>query len=296
MNTSPKVSVIVPIYNGEQYLSECIESLVAQTYQPLEIVLIDDGSTDSSGKICDNYARDYSNIVVLHTSNQGRTNARITGVEKSQGDYVAFVDADDYVATEYIEHMVLCLFEHNVEIACCNSYLIRGNKRALDKRTRFGFFDANLIQKMFNTDFLYDDETGRSSIAHYLCCKLYQKKTILSALPVGKDIWDGEDVVTLFYLLQYVKSLYLSDRPLYFYRQHEGQTTKIFNRRRWNILVKVFQTLEGLDKNNYLDGQLSMFIFSKLRDWGKGRFSQCENYKEFKSDLSYALEHWNKIL
>ena len=286
---SPLVSVIVPIYNTEQYLEECIESLISQTYHPLEVILVDDGSTDSSGKICDRFVADHPFIKVFHTVNQGRTKARIYGVEKSEGEYVAFVDADDYVATEYVEHMVDCLFREKVDISCCHCYRVSDSQKTLDKRTHFGRFDSYDLKRMYNNDFLYDDKIGRSAIAHYLCCKLYSKKSILHALPIGMDLWDGEDLVTLFTLLKKVDSIYISDKPLYYYRQHELQTTKIMDRKRWDIFIVLFQTIIKIDEQRLLAKQLPLYIFSKLRDWLRRRYLESNNYKEFKSDMKYAL-------
>lgn len=289
MASQPTVSVIVPIYNTEQYLNECIESLVAQTYQPLEIVLVDDGSTDSSGVICDNYAKKYANIVVLHTANQGRTNARITGVEMAKGEYVSFVDADDYVAATYIEYLVNCILEYKVEVSCCDCLLFDAKREYRINRTHFGKFDAEDLKRFFENDFLFDERVKVSSVAHYLCCKLFKKDTIRKSLPVGKDLWDGEDVVTLYHLLQKTKSIFISNEPLYFYRQYEGQTTRIMDRKRWNALVRLFTVLESVDKNNYLAIQLPLYIFGKLRDWLKARFSVVNSYDEFKRDMIYAL-------
>ena len=106
----PLVSVVVPIYNADNYLKEFLDSLWEQSNRPLEIILVDDGSTDLFGKICDSYSALSTVIKVVHTCNQGRTKARLTGVEKASGEYISFVDADDYIASTYVEHLLKCLF------------------------------------------------------------------------------------------------------------------------------------------------------------------------------------------
>ena len=106
-NKSPLVSVVVPIYNTEKYLRNCLDSIIAQTNQNLEILLVDDGSTDSSGKIADSYAKKDTRIKVIHQKNTGLSSARNTGINHSSGEYLTFVDSDDYIATQMIEKMLL---------------------------------------------------------------------------------------------------------------------------------------------------------------------------------------------
>ena len=102
-----KVSVIVPVYNTEKYLHRCIESILDQTYKMLELILIDDGSTDSSGIICDEVAQKDTRVKVLHKKNEGAGEARNCGINIAQGEYICFVDSDDYISSRYIEIMYM---------------------------------------------------------------------------------------------------------------------------------------------------------------------------------------------
>lgn len=111
------ISIIIPIYNTEQYLSECIESILCQTYENLEIILIDDGSTDSSGKIADEYACKDSRIKVIHKKNEGVSEARNCGINCSSGEWIAFVDSDDTVPEYYFEYLVTLAIDNDAEIA-----------------------------------------------------------------------------------------------------------------------------------------------------------------------------------
>ena len=100
--SSPLVSIIVPIYNVEQYLPACLDSLVNQTLQDIEIILVDDGSTDKSGQICEEYAQKGKRITVLHKKNGGLSDARNYGIKKSKGKYISFIDSDDYLSEKFI--------------------------------------------------------------------------------------------------------------------------------------------------------------------------------------------------
>ena len=103
-----KISVIIPVYNAEQYLEECLNSIRNQTYKELEVILVDDGSTDNSGKICDKYTKVDNRFRVLHINNSGPSYARNIGLKEAQGEYITFVDADDWLATNTLELCYQC--------------------------------------------------------------------------------------------------------------------------------------------------------------------------------------------
>lgn len=115
----PLITIIVPVYQVHQYLAECIESLICQTYSNLEIILIDDGSTDGSGEICDKYACGDSRIRVIHQDNKGLSAARNTGLDNAHGEYIAFVDSDDVVLPSYIKELYCLIGKYRADIAAC---------------------------------------------------------------------------------------------------------------------------------------------------------------------------------
>lgn len=116
---TPLVSIIVPVYQVKEYIGECVESLLAQTYTNLEILLVDDGSTDGSGTMCDGYAAKDSRVRVIHQENQGLSAARNAGLDRATGEYVAFVDSDDVVMSDYIETLYKLLIKYQASIAAC---------------------------------------------------------------------------------------------------------------------------------------------------------------------------------
>lgn len=115
--TKPLVSVIIPVYNIEKYLEKCINSVLEQTYKNLEIILVDDGSKDSSGRICDAYENSYQNIKVLHKTNGGLSDARNQGLDISKGEYISFIDSDDYISPVFVETMMAAISKGNCGIA-----------------------------------------------------------------------------------------------------------------------------------------------------------------------------------
>ena len=122
------ISIIVPVYNVESYLKKCLESIINQTYKNIEIILIDDGSTDSSGKICDDYANKDKRIKVIHKQNGGVSDARNTALDICRGDYIGFIDSDDYIELDMYETLLKFLLNNNLDVAMCSSYTVKNKQ------------------------------------------------------------------------------------------------------------------------------------------------------------------------
>ena len=119
------VSIVVPVYNVEQFIGKCITSILEQTYQDWELILVDDGTEDTGGEICDEYAKEDFRIKVVHQKNHGVSVARNVGIELSQGDYITFLDPDDFLPKEYLECMMNCLMKYSADVVIGNMCDIR---------------------------------------------------------------------------------------------------------------------------------------------------------------------------
>ena len=122
MNQSPRISVIVPVYNVEQYLPRCVESILAQTYENLEILLVDDGTKDNSGAICDAYARQDARVKAIHKKNGGLSSARNAGIDAATGEYLSFVDSDDWIEPDMYEKMMALMEKYGVRLVCAGRW------------------------------------------------------------------------------------------------------------------------------------------------------------------------------
>lgn len=156
------VSVVVPVYNVEKYLRECLDSLINQTYKNLEIIIVDDGSTDNSGKICDEYEKKNKNIKVIHKENEGLGFARNTGLEYIHGEYVTFVDSDDYVDNNFIEELYKNITTQNADI--CKS----GFKRIDDNH--------NILKIRKYDNYIYNREQTKNTFIPRMIGSLPDKK------------------------------------------------------------------------------------------------------------------------
>lgn len=210
----PLISVIVPVYNVGPYLTPCVDSLLGQTYQHIEVLLIDDGSTDGSGAVCDGYAARDPRVRVLHQKNQGVSAARNAGLDAAAGAYIAFVDADDYVAPDYLEVLQRDLETQKVDIVCCEIGKVDSNGVILNP----GVFSLKGKRVISGNDDLLSIIAFRGIIFGALYRSSFMKDTRFENLRYG------EDSLFVFNLTCLKPIVFLDDYIGYFYVQHEGST------------------------------------------------------------------------
>lgn len=236
----PKVSVIIPVYKVEQYLHACLNSMEAQTYQDFELILVDDGTPDSCGEICDNYAETHPNTKVLHQENAGLSEARNQGVKIASGEYVTFIDSDDYVAEDYLEYLMMLIEKYQVDISiACN----------------VKFLDAN--KPSFNNDKLYDCSVTASEALEKICYNEYSicawgkmyKREIVEKYPYPKGQL-YEDTATTYKIVGSSKKVAYGNKVIYFWRQREGSITHSkINERHFYGIYAAKEQLKYMEKN-----------------------------------------------
>ena len=210
--SNSKVSVIVPVYNVEGYLSRCLESLVRQTLKEIEIILVDDGSIDSSGTICEDYAAKDNRIRVIHKANGGLSSARNAGIKIATAEHIMFVDSDDYVDENYCLLPYEISIEKDIDIVCFD-YYIGQNKKSDRKRRQSGF-----KSKQEAVDMLFDKY---GSVAWD---KLYRKRLFTTiSYPEGRK---HEDEGTTYKLFHIARSIYYLNVPLYHYCQRKESISR----------------------------------------------------------------------
>lgn len=213
----PKISVIVPVYNVEGYIERCIDSILAQTYQDFELILINDGSKDRSGEICDMYAKTDSRIHVFHKENGGQSSARNLALDwvfaNSDSEWIHFVDSDDWIHPQMLEQLLCAASEYNVNISTCGYYEMNGELTSVD-------ISAYSFQEFSPEDY-YVLQNLNSVMP---VAKLYRKHCFENIrYPVGKI---HEDEFVSYKLLFAEKRIVVSDMPLYYYYQNPKGTTK----------------------------------------------------------------------
>lgn len=201
------ISVIVPVYKVEKYLEKCIESIIKQTYTNLQIILVDDGSPDNCGKICDEYAKKDLRIEVIHKANGGLSDARNVGISKAKGRYIGFVDSDDYIKEDMYEILLNLIKKYDADVSICNLYdVIDGNECIRNKE--------NGIREYSRLDILKEVLLDKN-IQSYAWNKLYEKELFDEIkYPIGKKY---EDIGTTFYLFEKCNKIVVTSEPEYYY-------------------------------------------------------------------------------
>ena len=205
------ISVIVPVYNIEPYLERCIDSIIKQTYRKLEIILVDDGSTDQSGTICDAYEQKDDRVFVIHKKNGGLSSARNSGLKKATGGYIGFVDGDDFISEDMYETLIHFMKE-NIDITCCGrTYILPKQKRreyCLSTAIKFSRLEA--MEEMILS----------RRLSPSACTKLFRKDLFEQIqFPEGRIC---EDIITVYQLIKKSRNVVHTGQAKYFYCYREN--------------------------------------------------------------------------
>lgn len=228
------VSIIIPVYNSERYLDKCIRSLLNQTYKEIEILIIDDGSNYKCAKMCDEYEMQFENIITYHKSNGGTSDAKNFGISKANGDFILFVDSDDFVDSNYVETLVRPLIERKVDLTVCGykiDYL--KDQYSVSARPDFtkSYFDSNNIAEA-----IYDlDSKGLFNVA---VCKIYSRKVLTEKnIKFDINLTTGEDLVFNCDYFKHINSVEIIDEMPYHYIRRD--VTSLVNTYRSDLLSMV---------------------------------------------------------
>jgi glycosyltransferase involved in cell wall biosynthesis len=215
MLASPLISIIVPVYNMEEYLVKCLESVCSQTLRDIEIICINDGSTDNSLKILEEFQKNDERIQIITQRNQGLSAARNAGLDVAKGEYIAFVDSDDFISPFMYEDLSKKIIKYNTDIVVCNYFLM--NEASVEPRSICSDYYINSEK-----DYLYDllkDE----NIQNYVWSRLYKRKLFKDVrFQVGKVF---EDIYLSIDLIGKIKTAYYTSEPHYCYRMREDSIT-----------------------------------------------------------------------
>ena len=285
-----KVSIIVPVFNAEQYLEDTLNSIVNQTYSNLEILLVDDGSTDSSVDICDTYARNDDRIHVYHIENIGASRARNYAVDRITGDWVAFIDSDDIVSETYLEEMIRAGIETNKEIVTCRYY--NGEKYSL-KEFHEHFREKNPQYEIIGMDkFRYTNKYSHTTV----WAGLYRKELIQNHY-FDPELYVGEDTYYFAELLKKEQSLVFIDEVYYYYRyQPKSLAHNKFNIKQvteivsWKSVCELFQTMD-VNFTNECYAALGLRYKKVLSNALRDDYQNSELIKEMEDGLKEYVKY-----
>lgn len=265
----PKISVIVPVYNCEAFIERCVQSILNQTFSDFELILVDDGSADKSGKMCDEYAKKDDRVRVIHQKNAGQAAARNRGVKDSRCEWLHFVDGDDLIHPQMLEILYNLATESGVKLSMCE--ILQGETLPPD------FFESRTAEAevlTMNEENIY--RICKNDKYHYwtVCAKLIHKSVFLKyPLPEGKIY---EDNATVCKWLYESKKAVLTATPLYFYAVNPQSTTrKTFSEKQLDVLWAFEEQIEFFDALN----------FKKITEY------LLSFYFEISANLRYRIKH-----
>ena len=285
--TTPLISVIVPVYRVEEYLERCVKSILSQTYKNLEVILVDDGSPDQCPAICDACAEKDARVKVIHQENKGLSGARNAGIDAASGEYLAFVDSDDYVSPHFIEELYQLLQDTGCAIGQCRFSYVKGDGLVEEGDSAFCIYRGESLMEQ-----LYGPEEKATCFV-VAWNKLYRAELFKETgirYPEGRI---HEDEATTYRLFHEAKKLAFLDRELYgYYTENGGSITSVFSAKRLQWLTAHEERIAFFKKNGY--EKLLPAAYRKLCDACITFYFRCteqvKDAEELKKELRKRLE------
>jgi glycosyltransferase involved in cell wall biosynthesis len=265
------VTIIIPIYGVELYLNQCIESILSQTYKNLQIILVNDGSRDKCGEICDYYATKDARIQIIHKQNEGLVNARKSGLEIAQGEFVTFVDGDDWVGKNFIYNMIQPALKYDVDLTV-SGYIreFYGKEDKILPKSPTGYYSYENLVKTIFPNAIYNGIFFQHGISTYVWNKLFRISKLKQFLKlIDKNIVMGEDAALTYPYLFDCKNIYITDEVDYYYRQRPNSIVKSVPNLKleYSQLSLLFKHLKkNLEKNLNIEiqNQLKLYFFAQI--------------------------------
>ena len=286
-----KISVIVPVYNVEAYLERCVESILQQTYAHFELILINDGSTDSSGQICDQLASQYENIKVYHIENAGVSNARNMGIQLATGSWVTFIDSDDFVTQDYLATLASAVEGVNVGFVIAPLHHIKNG------------IVTDLPSHSEKTELWSTEETMKELLmttrtSFFPVAKLF-KRDLLADEKFNTNYHLAEDALFLTELLLKTRcSCVFIDKPVYYYDHREGSATTSVNRHVFDT-IEVYQQIIAQVSQVFPNLKYELInreCWSYITVYDKIIFTSREEYQKEKAELrTWIVQHRREI-
>ena len=284
------ITVIIPVYKVEEYLEKCVKSICNQTYENLEIILVDDGSPDNCGKMCDKYAEADKRIKVIHKENSGLSDARNAGLKIATGKYIAFIDSDDYVSNDYIQYMYQMIKKENTKIAICGVQVVWKNKD-------FEKYENENIQN-------FEKLTSNKALENLL----YAEGIEISAYGklYDKDLWKDiqfpkgkvyEDTKIMYKLFEKAETIVFGRKKCYYYVARIGSISKNkgYNKNEEDYIKHTNEMLEYIEKKYpELESAVKRFdVYAKFRILRMLIYTKPRNRK-MEKEIIAGIEKYQK--
>lgn len=258
------LSIIVPIYNAAQYLCQCIDSILAQESYNYELILVNDGSNDASGKICEKYKRKYHNIIYINQENVGAVGARISGIRVARGQYVGFVDADDWIDKDYFQKMLSIAYEYSLDVVC-SKYLETYENKDFEapNQQASGYYVEEKLNRL-KQNMMYMSPYYSFGIYPSLWSKIIKREYLLKWQPkVPQNITLGDDAAVFYpIMLKECQNVYISNENFgYHYRQTSDSMVHKFNEKLTKNVIELMSYFEKIFEDEEYDFQVQKQLY-----------------------------------
>lgn len=277
------VSVIVPVYNVEKYLNRCVDSVVEQSYENLEIILVDDGSTDGSGIICDYYNKKDARVVVIHKANGGLSDARNVGIDIAKGEYLCFVDSDDYIDKRFVQTLYDNLKQYGTSVSAVNLACFDENNRYRNVSDTQG--EPEILSELDSIRFLFTNQ----KYCNYAWNKMYKTELFKGVrYPFGKKM---EDLGTTYLLIEKAGKVVYNPKALYYYYQRSDSILHSPDSNFWKDKY-------DLTYKRYLEIKKTYPMLKENYDFFVNTVFECYQYlnKQLRNNAKKEMKAlWNKV-
>lgn len=284
------ISVVVPVYKAEQYISRCVDSVLAQSFRNIELILIDDGSPDRCPEICDKYAQQDNRVRVIHQKNNGVAAARNTGLEKAQGEYITFVDSDDFVEVDMYQSMMKIAEQYNCDVIMCDCIKEFGDHTEVYTHDiRSGYYNRNQLKnEYFSNLLIMPNIEYPPTISNWLCMFRKKLKDTVN-LRYEEGIRYSEDLLFGTQMMYQAQSFYYMKGQTYYHYNcmNEQSATHTFTPDKWKDYKRIYQCLQELFGNckeydfvGQIDKVLLLFVYNAVGDILKVEEVPVKNRKQ----------------
>lgn len=286
------VSIIIPVYNVEKYLNRCLDSVVGQTYEDVQIILIDDGSTDNSGVICDDYAKTDDRIIVIHTENRGVSSARNEGLRIATGEYISFIDSDDWVSADFISTLMNLILTTQSDMAGCSIEYCSNNEFGSKVVCNQDFIE-------YNRKDAYYQILNSTKIGGFLSNKIFKKNLIEKYLDI--TIHMSEDFLFCVEYLKNVSKFAFIDCGLYYYfqrHQSDKQYLLQYNEKIFSLLTAKEKMIQIylLEAPECLSKLCERYLMDALNIKGRYIYSKVQNEEQLVKIDSIIKEYYPIVI
>ncbi len=290
-----KISVIVPVYNTEKYLERCLDSIINQSYKNIEIIIVNDCSTDRSEEIIKNYLGKNENMhYIKNNKNSGAGYARNVGIKRASGDLLSFVDSDDWLSIDYYKHMIECMTRDNTDIVVSGI-----TNQAYDKfpETRYHYQEDNIISSTFALKLLCRTNYNSYYITPIVNNKLYKKELIMNSIAFNDSSYFEDNIFT-FILLMQNNRISISSDSMYYYFDRTGSITRSFSFKHIDDFFLAFNFIKSylIETNEWVNqiNNFTSFFKRTISSLFDSLFCACQDHARQRQYIRYLFSKWKE--